>query len=241
MKYFALWFEAPFQSWGCESKFGLRTTFSFPTKSGIAGIVLSSLGRGGEEKDFLQRFSDLEEFVVSYSLKDAVEFILTDFQTVGNGYASVQDPWMNNMVPKKRDGGSAAGLSENAGSKLTYRQYLQDSFFGVVQEIPEDLCAEIEYGLTNPIWPVYLGRRCCVPTYPIYQGTFDSKEDAFVRISSIAYEKGLCEKEHLVEGLSEDAYDSFFIMDVPVVFGKRKRYRDRLVSVIRPERRDACQ
>lgn len=239
MKYFALWFEAPFQSWGCESKFGLRTTFSFPTKSGIAGIVLSSLGRGGEERDFLQSFSSFEECAISFSKQENEEFILTDFQTVGNGYASDKDLWMSNMIPKKRDGGAASGLSENAGSKLTYRQYLQDSFFGVVQEVSEDLCLEIEQGLVNPVWPVYLGRRCCIPTYPIYQGTFDSWECALARVFAIAHEKGLREKERLVEGLREDAYDSFFIMDVPVVFGKSKRYRDRLVSILRPKESDA--
>lgn len=236
MKFFALWFESPIQSWGFESKFGFRTTFSFPTKSGIAGLILSSLGRGGEERDFLQRFASLKEISVSYSRKEGESFLLTDFQTIGNGYfSSKNDFWMNNMVPKKRDGSSANGLSDNAGSKLTYRQYLQDAFFGVIQEVPDDLDAEIKEGLTNPVWPIYLGRRCCVPTYPVFHGSFDTEEAAFGMIESISQEKQLVEKERLVEGFVDEAYDSFFIMDVPVAFGEKKRYRDRQVSILRRE------
>lgn len=230
MKYLALWFEAPLQSWGVDSKFSLRTTFSFPTKSGIAGIILASLGRGGEEVDFLKRFGSFEEIAISYCYKEKKDFAsqTTDFQVIGNGYDK-KDLWQKNMIPKKRDGSDAVG----GGSKLVYKHYIQDGFFGVVQEVDEDICLEIKNGLINPIWPIFLGRRCCVPTYPIFQGKFDTKEDALDKLIEIATSKELIEKERLVEGSAEEADDTFFIQDVPVKFGKHKEYRDREVSIIR--------
>ncbi|MGN1189872.1 MAG: type I-E CRISPR-associated protein Cas5/CasD [Candidatus Ornithospirochaeta sp.] len=231
MRYLALWFEAPLQSWGVESKFSLRNTFEFPTKSGIAGIILSSLGRGGEEREFLSHFSSFNETAISFVPKEEKEHlsqVLTDFQVVGNGYDE-SDPWELNMIPKKRDGGKAV----RGGAKLTFRHYLQDAHFGVIQEVDEVLADEISSGLSNPIWPLYLGRRCCIPSFPIFQGLFETKEDASNKIFEIASSKELIEKERLVDGADENAFDSFYLMDVSVSFGKQKKYRDRLVSIVR--------
>ena len=230
MKYFALWLESPIQSWGVDSRFSLRSTFSFPTKSGIAGIILSSLGRGGEEREFLRIFSALKETAVSFKAgsKNAGPSKMIDFQVIGNGYDE-NDDWALGMIPKKRDGGKAVG----GGAKLTYRHYLQNAFFGVVQEIDDSISTEVAEGLQNPHWPIYLGRRCCIPSYPVYNGTFESESEAMDKLFQIAGERGLVESERLVEGYAEEAFDSFYLMDVPVAFGIRKEYSDRLVSIIR--------
>ena len=39
--------------------------------------------------------------------------------------------------------------------------------------------------------------------------------------------------ERMIEGYVEEAFDTFYIMDVPITFGKRKEYRDRQISIIR--------
>ena len=231
MKYLVFWFEAPLQSWSVESKFSLRNTFTFPTKSGIAGIILSSLGRGGEENEFLNHFSSFKETAISFVPKEEksqLSQVITDFQVVGNGYDE-SDIWQLNMIPKKRDGGKAVG----GGAKLTFRQYLQDAHFAVIQEADDVLANEIISGLLDPVWPIYLGRRCCIPTYPIYQGSFENEEEAGKKIAEIALSKNLVEKERLIEGEDSNAIDAFYIMDVPVSFGKNKNYKDRLVSIVR--------
>lgn len=230
MKYLALWFESPIQSWSIDSKFSLRSTFSFPTKSGIAGIILSSLGRGGEEKEFLRNFASLRETAISFKDKNSNSSTsnMIDFQVVGNDFDE-NDEWELNMIPKKRDGGKAVG----GGSKLTYRHYLQNAYFGVVQEINESIAGEVIDGLQNPHWPIYLGRRCCIPSYPIYNGVFDSETKAIDKLFDIAKSKNLFEVERMIEGYVEEAFDTFYIMDVPIIFGKRKEYRDRQISIIR--------
>lgn len=235
MKYLSLWFESPLQSWGIDSKFGLRTTFTFPTKSGIAGIILAALGKGGEEREFLESFSQWNETAFSFSLGDEQNgtTLNTDFHMVGSGYDS-KDEWQNLMIPKKRDGNAPGSTG---GVKLTYRQYLQDAFFGVILEILSSIydAEMISSALQNPVWPLYLGRKCCVPSYPIFQGLFDSYEEAKTKIDEIAGEKELLLKETMQEGSDPYSGDVMCINDVPVAFGEYKVYRDRFVTIVKNE------
>ena len=39
---------APLQSWGAESKFETRRTLSYPTKSGVIGLLAAALGYSRE-------------------------------------------------------------------------------------------------------------------------------------------------------------------------------------------------
>src|SRR5574340_968300 len=93
--YLLLWLEAPLQSWGSDSKFGRRDTQTFPTKSGVLGLVCAALGAGGKQRALLAEFSALGQTVVSVVrckqtadgvIKQAREPLLRDFQMVGSGY-----------------------------------------------------------------------------------------------------------------------------------------------------------
>ncbi|MCM1314495.1 MAG: type I-E CRISPR-associated protein Cas5/CasD [Prevotella sp.] len=39
----------PLQSWGCESKFEVRRTMNFPTKSGVIGMIAAAMGYSRED------------------------------------------------------------------------------------------------------------------------------------------------------------------------------------------------
>lgn len=41
--------SAPLQSWGTDSKFDVRRTLSFPTKSGVIGMIASAMGYSRED------------------------------------------------------------------------------------------------------------------------------------------------------------------------------------------------
>ena len=166
--YLLLWFEAPLQSWGSDSKFGRRDTQAFPTKSGVLGLMCSALGAGGEQRELLATFAPLSQTVISFTRdKQTVgsmtnldrEPLLRDFHMVGSGYDD-QDPWQTLLIPKTSEGKKAVG----GGSKMTYRYYLQDAAFAVVIEVPADEAEAIVQSLQSPTWDVYLGRKNCVPT-----------------------------------------------------------------------------
>lgn len=236
--YLLLWFEAPLQSWGSDSKFGRRDTQGFPTKSGVLGLVCSALGASGEQRALLAEFAALGQTVLSFVrlkargesvVKQDREPLLRDFHMVGSGYDD-QDPWQTLLIPKTSEGKKAVG----GGSKMTYRYYLQDATFAVVLEVPADKAESIVQSLQSPAWDVYLGRKNCVPTDFIYRGVFDNETSAMEQAVLIADQKNRIEDFRVLHGAIHDgeADDVFTLNDVPVQFGEDKRYRDRQVSLI---------
>lgn len=236
--YLLLWFEAPLQSWGSDSKFGRRDTLSFPTRSGVLGLICSAMGAGGEQRALLAEFAALGQTAIAFvrgkkttdgMLKLEREPLLRDFQMVGSGYDN-QDPWASLLIPKTNEGKKAVG----GGTKMTYRYYLQDAAFAVILEVYADKAETIAQALKNPAWDVYLGRKTCVPTDFIYRGIFDTELAAIQHAASIASQKIRMEDFRVLHGAfgEGEADEVFTINDVPVQFGEDKRYRDRQVSLI---------
>lgn len=241
-----LWLEAPLQSWGYDSKFNRRDTLEFPTKSGVLGLVLCAMGASGEQKELLARFATLKQTVVSFHYVDGKgnaeqkQPLLHDFQMIGSGYDE-NDLWQKNLIPKTAEGKSPVG----GGTKLTHRYYLQNAIFAVLFEVPADLSDAIAESLKNPVYPIYLGRRCCVPTDFIFQGIFSNETDAEEAAIKKADEKSnarntaekyskqwkLKEEFKVIDGDSEDG-DAFTLNDVSIQFGTQKLYKDRRVTKI---------
>jgi CRISPR system Cascade subunit CasD len=229
--YVLLWFEAPLQSWGADSKFGRRDTLKFPSKSGVLGLVCSALGAGGEQIDLLARFAPLDMQVISYRKTNSKgekrnkEPLLRDFQMVGSGYDD-SNPWQTLLIPKTAEGKKAVG----GGSKMTYRYYLQDAVFAVALQVPTEQSDDIALALQSPHWDVYLGRKTCIPSEPIYQGIFESVEEVFKQAGKIAETKKLLVDFKVVQG-AEDGDENYTLNDVPIQFGEHKQYRDRQVTL----------
>ncbi len=235
--YLLLWLEAPLQSWGHDSKFGRRDTLNFPTKSGVMGLVCCALGYGGEQKEFLAEFAPLKQTVLSFVRKNHKnektdrEPLLRDFHMVGSGYDD-KDPWTTLLIPKTADGKKAVG----GGAKMTYRYYLQDAYFAVVLEVPNERAETIADALQSPVWDLFLGRKSCVPTDLISRGIFDSEADAINRAKEIGEldelhgGKNLLEDFRVLDGEHEG--EVLTLNDVPICFGEKKVYRDRRVTVI---------
>ncbi|WP_295103013.1 type I-E CRISPR-associated protein Cas5/CasD [uncultured Candidatus Kuenenia sp.] len=237
-RFMLLWLEAPLQSWGVDSKFGRRDSLPFPTKSGVTGLLLCALGASGEQKELLATLASLRQTVVSYvrtrktkeevTIKVDREPLLRDFHMVGSGYDD-KNPWETLLIPKKSDGKPAVG----GGTKMTYRYYLQDARFAVVLEVPAESAVSFAEALKNPVYDLYLGRKNCVPTDFIYQGTFESEKAALQKAGEVAQEKGsFVEDFQVVDGEQNDDGETMTLNDVPVQFGETKRYRDRRVTVI---------
>lgn len=228
-RFLLLWLEAPLQSWGADSRFGRRDSLPFPTKSGVAGLLLCALGASGEQAEWLARLAPLRQTAVSF-LKDKGrpaerEPLLCDFHMVGSGYDD-QDPWEILHIPKTADGGKAVG----GGTKMTYRYYLQDARFAVAVEVPGDLAESIAEALRNPAYDLYLGRKNCVPTEFVFQGLFEDETSALKAALEIAAGKELREDFRVLDGEHEG--EGMTLNDVPLQFGEHKKYRDRRVTRI---------
>lgn len=234
-RYLLLWLQAPLQSWGHDSKFGRRDTLNFPTKSGVLGLVCSALGAGGEQCELLAEFAPLEQTVISFVRSREIaqnelvkldrEPLLRDFHMVGSGYND-QDPWQTLLIPKTSEGKKPNG----AGTKMTYRYYLQDAYFAVLLQVPTAKADAIALALQNPVWDVSLGRKNCVPTDFIYRGLYDDEAEGIAQAVAIAKEKQLTEDFRVLGG--EHDGEVLTLMDVPIQFGEHKLYRDRRATVV---------
>lgn len=230
-QYMLLWLEGPLQAWGHDSKFGVRDTLNFPTRSGILGLLCCARGAGGPEIEWLAQMNDMSMEVRAYARIDSKgqlqlrEPALRDFQMVGSGYDD-SDPWQNLLIPKTSDGKKAVG----GGTKMTYRYYLQDSVFAVVLSVPQTQTESLADALQNPAWDLYLGRKNCVPTELIYQGLFEDANAAWQQAQTLADNKQRLLSYAVIEGETDG--DIITLNDVPVQFGRHKRYRDRRVTLL---------
>lgn len=220
-KFLTLWLEAPLQSWGCDSRFDARNTLDFPTKSGLFGLLLAASGDSGPQKDLLAELADAPLTVVLFDDKGGT---LRDFHMIGSGYDE-KDPWQKLLNPKKSDGSKAVG----GGTKLTYRWYLQDRVFAAILELEESLAAKFSESLVNPVFDLYLGRKCCVPTDMIFRGCFDSETEALRKIREIAQSKERLPRALIRETSDLHRPDARLLYDVPLQFGPHKLYRERAV------------
>ncbi|MEG1979590.1 MAG: type I-E CRISPR-associated protein Cas5/CasD [Victivallaceae bacterium] len=220
-QFLLLYLAAPLQSWGSDSRFDARRTLHFPTKSGIFGLLLAASGDSGPQEDLLAQMSSSSMQVISFQEKQS---LLTDFHMVGSGYDPT-DPWERLLIPKTSEGKSAVG----GGAKLTYRDYLPNCCFAVVLEFSSDLAKKFANALQSPVYPPYLGRKCCVPTDMVYQGLFDSMSDTEIAWRKLASERKLTPTFEVVEITDPNAPDSQILYDVPLRFGVHKLYRERIV------------
>jgi CRISPR system Cascade subunit CasD len=106
---------------------------------------------------------------------DAPGRLLTDYHTVGGGY---NEPMLLTAQgkPKKSSG--------RPHTELTWRDYLCDaSFLVVLQSEDETLIEQMAEALQTPVWPVFLGRKSCPPTRPVFDGVgqFKTMQEALER------------------------------------------------------------
>ncbi|MCL1603277.1 type I-E CRISPR-associated protein Cas5/CasD [Succinatimonas hippei] len=230
-----LWLEGPLQSWGYDSKFGVRETLPFPTKSGVIGLICCALGEKVPQNGFLKELASSSMEVKAYKNKvnekteQVFSFIMRDFQTIGTDYDE-NDPFENLMIPKKSDGKKPVG----SGAMITYRYAIQNGKFAVFLEYERDLAQTVYKALQTPKWDLYLGRKAYIPTEFISQGIFNSKEDALEKLRQLLESKNLTEDFSVVEGIY-DACDVMLLNDVPVSLGRHKSYANRYVSIIKKE------
>lgn len=133
--------QGPLQSWGTRSRFDHRDTWPYPTKSGVLGLLAAALGR-----DRGQEVADLAalRFGVRVDRKGVLK---VDYQTAR--------------------GVLAANLKASRDVQ-SWRYFLSDAAFLVGLEGDEGLLQVLRQALSNPRFPLYLGRKGYVPSPPPY-------------------------------------------------------------------------
>lgn len=150
----ALWLDGPLQSWGFESRFELRRTALFPTKSGVLGLICAAVGApkgSAREREVLGGFASPGMVAVRLPRVAGKQELfvrrLTDFQTIRN-----------------------ARMAKNSNARRnvrTWRDYVMDARFIVLLPGDRALAQEAAVWLRDPVWGVWLGRKSCIPSSPV--------------------------------------------------------------------------
>ncbi len=234
-----LWLEGPIQSWVFESKFnfGVKRTFQTPTKSGIMGLICCALGKNKGEEEFLSSFIGLQQDVYSYKKEDYKKEdndILTDFNMISSNYCK-NNSWERSMFLVNGDGKvptkSSGGSGQESEGKLSYKKYLMNACFAVILEIPNEYEDLITKALINPYWPIFLGRKTCTPSEFVFQGLFDSDEQAVQKINILSNEKKLRLTSMNSDKEFNDYDEKIILNDVLLSLGFRKEYQGREVFI----------
>lgn len=178
--------EGPLQSWGVRARWSRRDTGTEPTKSAIIGLLGCAAGivrpdwRSDDKPDMrLEHWDNILNFGVRIDRTGVIE---TDYHTV-QGRHWQADGKMKTRLSVRRTTPNKAE-NEPPHTEITWRDYLHDAAFLVALAVkPEhqaenhDLLKTFESHLQNPKWPLYLGRKSCVPSRPIFDRLANEYQD----------------------------------------------------------------
>lgn len=133
------------QAWGERGRFMVRDTAQTPTKSGVIGLLCAALGQPA-------RADGLSSALHMGVRVDQPGELVEDFHTIVSGV-------------RKANG----KLREE--TMVTRRFYLCDAVFMVALQGEPSLIRELAGAFVSPVYPLFLGRLCCIPSAPVFAGT----------------------------------------------------------------------
>lgn len=214
--------EGPLQSWGGNSKWNYRCTNLYPTKSAVIGLVACAFGY--EKGD--PRISEVLCRNLMLGIRiDKPGKVLRDYQTVRGFIPLANGKFRYNSLDI---GSDLEHIQENKNNRHatleSYRDYLQDaSFLVLLGSSDKELIEKCDVALRNPKWPMYLGRKSCIPSVPIYNGISYSCDSLF---------QALCCLDIDDSDLGEDKNNKL-IIEVP------KRSKDTIIVQDKVETNEA--
>lgn len=162
--------EGPLQSWGVRSRWSRRDTGPEPSKSAVIGLLGCAKGilrpdwRSSENPDrTLEQWDKALRFGVRIDRPGIIE---TDYHTVQGRH------WQADGKMKTSSSCSGArpdnAEHEPPHTEITWRDYLHDAAFLVALASEDhELIVKLKEHMEHPKWPLYLGRKACVPSRPV--------------------------------------------------------------------------
>jgi CRISPR system Cascade subunit CasD len=159
--------DAPMMSFSTRTPHSVtddRTLMS-PSKSAVAGIVANAKGLDRTEcEDFLEMFNRMPMHSVTYALQNDV--MHKDYCLIGSGESNKRFKLTN-----------TEGKTQHAAS-IKNKMYLVGTLHYIFVEGNEDQVKDFMSAVECPKRPLYIGRKCCIPSSPIFQGMFNDENSA---------------------------------------------------------------
>ena len=214
--------EGPLQSWGTSSQYNRRLTDILPSRSAVTGMLCAALGldRGSrEEAAFLQALTAVRMLTVAVPRRPGGKPLavrrLEDYHTVQHTATAKGD--------LKKD------------CHITRRQYLLDAAFRVFLTGERALLEKVGAALQDPVWGLWLGRKACIPTAPVFAGLFVDEQAAIAACIPEDLDDYLCSRD-----ASSFAEGTDSVADVPLSFASSARaFALRRVQLLHRGKNDA--
>ena len=184
MRHLIINLEAPLLAFGGETIDNLGVIRPFPAASMLVGLFANALGWRRVERERHQRLQDRLVFAARIDREPAGGVRMTEYQTVKMGDTVdlyVQGSrwvigWTTRGAPETR----AGALGAAGGGPFTHqrwRDYYADMRVTVALRLqPDDdspTLDELAAGLDEPMRPLFIGRKPCLPACPLYGGFAD--------------------------------------------------------------------
>ncbi len=172
MRWMHLRLEAPLASFGGEAIDAFGVTRDFPSQSMLTGLLANALGW---TRAMREEHQNLQERIFFGAVHDSDPAMrkLTDYQTAKLG--SADKAWSTRGYPIGRSGGPATFK----GSHQRWRDFHADLRLSVVLRLVLDdtapLLDTLEAALSRPARPLFIGRKPCLPTAPIFHGWIEDR------------------------------------------------------------------
>ena len=173
MKHLIMRLESPLMAFGGDIIDNLGVTRQFPAASMLTGIFANALGWRRIEGEKHQDLQDRLVFAARIEREPAGGISMTDFQTAQ--LEKKDRGWTTLGVPEVR-GGAAATYN---APHLRYRDYFADMRVCVALRLrdTDDANAptldELADALQEPMRPLFIGRKPCLPSVPMFGGFRD--------------------------------------------------------------------
>lgn len=156
-------FASPLQSWGEDSQWSERRTAPEPTKSGIVGLL--ACAHGWADDDRIRNLSRRLRVGIRCDVP-GTSAPLCDYHTVGGGYDTPQ-------LLTAEGNPKYLTNTKSPHTEPTWRYYLCDASFLVAVQSDNETIADLAQYVQFPTWQIFLGRKSCVPTRPLFDGLGD--------------------------------------------------------------------
>lgn len=161
----------PTQSWGTPSYFDHKDTLPYPTLSGVLGLMRAAYG--------IPRTAPISEWEWMLNLGIAVRIdqpghIRTDYHTINPRKAVLAngEPFADheNTAQLPLGSGKPWKIGNAESTKVTTRDHLHDAVFTLFLTGTQAQTEELLTTIDNPTWALSLGRKSCVPAFPLALG-----------------------------------------------------------------------
>ena len=171
MRHLIINLEAPLMAFGGETIDNLGVIRPFPAASMLAGLFANALGWRRIERARHQGLQDRMVFAARIDRDPAGGVRMTDFQTAQ--LAANDRGWTTRGAPEGRAGGANTYLAPH----LRYRDYYADMRVTVALRLEpaeeEPTLDDLAAALQEPARPLFIGRKPCLPSAPLYGGLAD--------------------------------------------------------------------